>query len=40
MAVSERVLIPQKEGEDKVEFHFVKWERLLEIKIVKEDYRP
>lgn len=40
MAVSERVLISQEEGEDKVEFHFVKWERLLEINIVKEDYRP
>ena len=37
MAVNDRVLIPQGNGlEDKVEFKFVKWERLIEIKIVKK----
>jgi len=41
MAVNDRVLIPQPEGgEDKVDFHFVKWERLLKIDIIKEDYIP
>lgn len=39
-AVSERVLVPQENGEDKVEFHFVKWERLLKIEVIKEDYIP
>ena len=38
-AVSERVLVPQDGGEDKVEFRFVKWERLLEVKVVKEDFK-
>ena len=38
MAVNDRVLIPQENGEDKVEFHFDKWERLLQIEIVKEDF--
>lgn len=39
MAVNNRVLVPDPDGgEDKVEFHFVKWERLLKIDIVKEDY--
>lgn len=41
MAVNDRVLVKNPEGgEDKVEFHFVKWERLLEINIVKEDFIP
>lgn len=41
MAVNDRVLVPQKDGsEDKVEFRFVKWERLLEVKVVKTDYIP
>lgn len=41
MAVNDRVLIPQPDGtEDKVEFRFVKWERLLKIEVVKEDYIP
>lgn len=39
MAVNNRVLVPDPDGgEDTVEFHFVKWERLLKIDIVKEDY--
>ena len=39
MAVNDRVLIPQADGsEDKVEFRFVKWERLLKIEVVKEDF--
>lgn len=39
MAVNARILIPQDDGtEDKVSFQFVKWERLIEIKIVKEDF--
>ena len=30
MAVNDRVLVQQPDGsEDKVEFHFIKWERLL-----------
>lgn len=41
MAVNDRVLVPAEDGsEQKVEFHFVKWERLLSIKIEKEDYLP
>ena len=41
MAVNDRILVPQPDGtEDKVEFHFVKWERLLKIDIIKEDYIP
>ena len=38
MAVNDRRLIPQPEGEDKVEFHFVKWEQLDEIVIKKHDF--
>lgn len=39
MAVNKRVLIPQADGsEDKVEFHFVKWEQLDRIEIVKHDF--
>lgn len=38
MAVNNRILVPQENGEDKVEFHFDKWERLLQIEIVKEDF--
>ena len=41
MAVNDRVLVQQPDGgEDKVEFHFVKWERLLKIEVLKEDYIP
>ena len=41
MAVNNRVLVPQPDGtEDKVEFHFNKWEQLKEINISKEDYVP
>ena len=38
MAVNDRQLIPQPNGEDKVEFHFVKWEQLDEIIIKKHDF--
>ena len=39
MAVNDRVLIKQTDGtEDKAEFRFVKWERLIRIDIVKEDF--
>ena len=39
MAVNDRVLIPQQDGtEDKVAFKFVKWEQLLKIEIVKQDF--
>ena len=38
MAVNDRRLIPQEGGEDKVEFHFVKWEQLDEIIIKKHDF--
>lgn len=38
-AVDDRRIIKNDDGsEDKVDFHFVKWERLLEIKVVKEDF--
>lgn len=41
MAVNDRVLVPAEDGsESKVQFKFVKWERLLSIKIEKEDYFP
>lgn len=39
MAVNDRVLVPQPDGaEDKVEFHFNKWERLIQIEVTKEDF--
>lgn len=39
MAVNDRVLVKQEDGsEDKVEFRFVKWERILKIEVVKEDF--
>ena len=39
MAVNDRVLIPQQDGtEDKVAFQFVKWEQLLKIEVVKQDF--
>lgn len=39
MAVNDRVVIPQEDGsEDKVAFKFVKWERLIKIDIIKEDF--
>lgn len=41
MALSDRVLVPSEDGgEDKVDFHFVKWERLKKIEVVKEDFLP
>ena len=41
MALSERILVPDENGnENKVAFQFVKWERLLKIDVVKEDYIP
>lgn len=39
MAVNDRVLIHQQDGtEDKVAFQFVKWEQLLKIEVVKQDF--
>ena len=40
VAVNDRVLVPSEDGtnEDKVEFHFVKWERLIKIEVLKEDF--
>ena len=39
MAVNDRVLIPQEDGsESKVVFQFVKWERLVKIEVIKEDF--
>ena len=39
MAVNDRVLIKQADGtKDKAEFRFVKWEQLIRIDIVKEDF--
>ena len=39
MAVNDRVLIKQADStEDKAEFRFVKWEQLIRIDIVKEDF--
>lgn len=39
IAVNDRVLIPQPDGtEDKVAFRFVKWERLVKIEVIKEDF--
>ncbi len=41
MAVNDRVLIPDENGgESKVQFRFVKWEQLLDIKIEKQDFVP
>ena len=41
MAVNARKLVPDENGgETKVVFKFVKWERLLKIDIIKEDYIP
>ena len=41
MAVNARELVPDENGgETKVVFKFVKWERLLKIDIIKEDYIP
>ena len=38
MAVNDRILIPTEDGEDKVSFKFVKWERIKKIEVVKEDF--
>ena len=41
MAVNDRVLIDQENGsESKVEFRFIEWERLLSIRVGKEDFAP
>ena len=41
IAVNERVLTKSEDGtESKTVFKFVKWERLLKIDVVKEDYIP
>ena len=39
MALNDRKVVPDPNGgEDRVEFHFVKWERLVKIEVVKEDF--
>ena len=39
MALNDRVLVPQEDGsESKAEFVFVKWERLVRIEVIKEDF--
>lgn len=38
MAVNDRVLVPQIDGEDKVEFHFNKWEQFTKFEIEKEEF--
>lgn len=39
MAVNDRVLVPQPDGsEDKVEFHFNRWEQFTKFDIEKEDF--
>lgn len=40
IALSERVLEKDPNGDDKVCFKFIKWEQLDEIKVVKHDYKP
>ena len=41
MAVNNRVVVPSDDGgESKVEFHFVKWEQLDKIEVVKHDFNP
>lgn len=37
-AVNDRILVPTKNGESKVQFSFVKWEQVKKIDIVKEDF--
>lgn len=40
VALNNRVLVPQEDGtEAKAEFNFVKWERLVKIDVVKEDFK-
>ena len=38
MAKSDRIIVPQPDGESKVEFKFNKWEQLKEIKIELKDF--
>lgn len=39
VAASERVFVKSEDGtESKVEFKFLKWERIRKIEVVKEDY--
>lgn len=41
VAASERIITKSADGtEDKVAFQFVKWERLVKIEVVKEDFIP
>lgn len=37
-ALNNRVLVP-KDGESEVQFNFVKWERLIKIEVLKEDFK-
>lgn len=39
IALNDRVLVPQDNGESVAQFNFIKWERLLKIDIVKEDFK-
>ena len=39
MALNDRVLVQQEDGSEfKAEFVFVKWERLVRIEVIKEDF--
>ncbi len=38
MALNDRILISKDGGEEKVAFKFVKWERLVKVEVVKEDF--
>ncbi len=37
-AVNDRILVPTENGESKIQFSFVKWERVKKIDIVKENF--
>lgn len=38
MALNDRILISKDGGEEKVAFKFVKWERLVKVEVVKEEF--
>ena len=37
-AMTNRILIKSEEGEDKVQFNFAGWKRLVKIEVVMEDF--
>lgn len=39
LALNNRVLVPKDNGESEVQFNFVKWERLIKIEVLKEDFK-